>query len=70
MERFEFQICSSCLPSSDLLMACTETTSGTISLEIVSFTLHVDIVRGEPRTWFALVLVASPFGTVFYHREA
>ena len=27
----------------------------TVALKVVGFTLRVDIVRGEPRTWFASV---------------
>ena len=41
--------------SSDRDLASTGTLSETVALEVVGFTLRVDIVRGEPRTWFASV---------------
>ena len=41
--------------SLDLDLASTGTLSETVALEVVGFTLHVNTVRGEPRTWFALV---------------
>ena len=41
--------------SLDRDLASTGTLSETIALEVVGFTLHVDTVRGEPRTWFASV---------------
>ena len=41
--------------SSDRVLASTEIFSETVTLEVVGFTLHVDTVRGEPRTWFASV---------------
>ena len=42
-------------PSSDRDLASIGTLSETVALEVVGFTLLVDIVRGEPRTWFASV---------------
>ena len=41
--------------SSDRDLASIETLSETVALEVVGFTLRVDTIRGEPRTWFALV---------------
>ena len=41
--------------SSDRDLASIRTLSETFSLEVVDFTLRVDTVRGEPRTWFASV---------------
>ena len=38
-------------------LASTKTLSETVTLEVVGFTLHVDTIRGEPRTWFALVKI-------------
>ena len=42
-------------PSSDRDLASTGNLSETIALEVVGSTLHVDTVRGEPRTWIASV---------------
>ena len=36
-------------------LASTRTLFKTISMEVVSSTLHVDTIRGEPRTWFTSV---------------
>ena len=41
--------------SLDRDLASTGTLSETVALEVFGSTLHVDIVRGEPRTWFASV---------------
>ena len=41
--------------SSDQDLASTGTLSETVALEVVGFTLCVDTVTGEPRTWFASV---------------
>ena len=41
--------------SSDRDLASIGTLFKTIALEVVGFTLRVDIVRGELRTWFASV---------------
>ena len=41
--------------SLDRDLASTGTLSETIALEVVGSTLHVDTVRGEPRTWFISV---------------
>ena len=41
--------------SSDRDLASIGTLSETVALEVVGFTLRVDTVRGEPRTWFASV---------------
>ena len=41
--------------SLDQDLASTRTFYETIVLEVVGFTLRVDTVRGEPRTWFASV---------------
>ena len=41
--------------SSNWDLASTETLFETVALEVVGFTLRVDTVRGEPRTWFVSV---------------
>ena len=41
--------------SLDWDLTSTETLSEVVALEVVGFTLRVDTVRGEPRTWFASV---------------
>ena len=41
--------------SSDRDLASTSSLSETVALKVVGFTLCVDTVRSEPRTWFALV---------------
>ena len=41
--------------SSDRDLASTRTLSETVALEVVGFTLRVNTIRGEPRTWFASV---------------
>ena len=37
--------------SSDRDLAGTGTLSETVALEVFGFTLRVDTIRGEPRTW-------------------
>ena len=41
--------------SLDRDLASTGTLSESIALEVVGSTLHVDTVRGRPRTWFASI---------------
>ena len=41
--------------SLDRDLASIGTLSETVALKVVGFTLRVDTVRGEPRTWFASV---------------
>ena len=53
------------LPSSDRDLASTGTSFETITLEVMGFTLRVATIRGEPRTWFASIFVASTIGLVF-----
>ena len=50
------------LPSSNLDLTSTGASSETVVLEVFGCTVHVDTFRGEPRTWFDFVAVASPFG--------
>ena len=50
------------LPSSNLGLASIEVSFDIVASEVIGSTIPVDTVRGEPRTWFALVDVASPFG--------
>ena len=52
-------------PSSNLDLTSTGTSSETFSLELIGSTLRVDTIRGKPRTWFASVVVISPFGLSF-----
>ena len=51
----EFEIRGFLASSLDRNLASSETIFETVALEVVSFTLHVNTVRGEPRTWFASV---------------
>ena len=51
----EFERLGFLASSLDRDLASTETIFETVALEVVDFTLRVDIVRGEPRTWFASV---------------
>ena len=57
------------VPSSDLDLAIIEASSKTVALEVIGYTLHVDTVRDKPRTWFALIAAASPFGIGLHIRE-
>ena len=50
--------------SSDQDLASTGTHSETVALEVVGSTLHVDTVRGEPRTWFASIKAAPTTSSV------
>ena len=40
------------LPSSDRDLASIETSSETVALEVIGFTLCVDMIRGKSRTLF------------------
>ena len=51
----EFERLGFFVSSSDRDLASTGTLSETVALDVVSFTLRVDTVRGEPKTWFASV---------------
>ena len=51
----EFEKLGFLASSLDRDLASIRTLSETVALEVVGFTLHVDIIRGEPRTWFASV---------------
>ena len=41
--------------SLDRDLASTGTLSETVALEVLDFTLFVDTIKSEPRTWFASV---------------
>ena len=51
----DFERLGSLAPFSDPGLASTKTLFETVALEVVGSTLHVDTVRGEPRTWFTSV---------------
>ena len=51
----EFERLGFLASSLDRDLASTRTLSKTITLEVVRFTLRVDTIKGEPRTWFASV---------------
>ena len=51
--------------SSDQDLASIGTSSETVALEVVSSTLCVDIVKGEPMSWFASVFSTPTIGSVF-----
>ena len=51
----EFERPGFLVSSSDRDLANIGTLSETVALEVVNFTLHVDTVRGEPRTWFTFI---------------
>ena len=54
---------------SDLDLASTGTSFEIIALEVIGSTFRVDTVRGEPRTLFTSVAVASPFWIDLHRRK-
>ena len=51
-------------PSSDLDLVSSGTHFETVALEVIGFTLHVDIVRDEPKTWFTSIKAAPTTSSV------
>ena len=50
-------------------LASTKASFDIIALEVIGSTFYVDTIRGKPRTWFASVIVAPVFQSVFYCRD-
>ena len=52
------------ISGSDQDLASTVTYSKTISLEVISSTLRMDTVKGEPMIWFSSAFIALAIGSV------